>query len=314
MNYSLERNIDTNSLDLNLTPKGQFRIMNGIENVFEIDFLGNTVFTNDIKLPSSCLHFSASNSVCTNSSSNSLDFSGPQGIRFQDDVLFRKNLMFGQGQGQGISYSDSTSNLSLFAENISFGQDKFLIQNNGPIVVNADTQMYGNLTTSGSVKAESANFQNVVKANELLLNGIRVATKNGHLSFDDTIQARQLDVTNINVSNGIQVNAKKYGPLIEAKKDASSRSGIGYYKNNETRVYGSKLDERATVNIGFANGSDTWDDRVIIRNGNNSITMNGDITVNGKINFGNYTFEVDQGDKSKINVSANGVLKTSFKY
>jgi len=319
-NYLMGRNSDTNTFDFNLMSKGQYRIMNDTGPVFEIDYLGNTVFTNDIVTKNSaCFKFTASNKICGNTTQNTMDFSSPQGIRFVDDMLIQKGVYIGQDRSVGISLTGS--NYSFFAgsnNNIKFGlgnTDKLVLSSKG-MAVTGDTNIHGNAAITNSITANNAMFKDNVAAKSVTVNGVQIAAPNGYLAITGKLAATDIDVNNsLTTQKGINVNPSLYGPLIEANvNNDANRFGIGHYENARTRVYASGSDQMSTVNLGFAKGSDTWDDKVVIKNNGDGIIFNGDVTVNGKIKFGQYTFEADRTDTSALNVYLNGRLVKNFKF
>jgi len=292
-NYLIGRNKDTNTFDMNLIDKGSFRIVNGKQRVFEIDYLGNTVFTNDlIGNQGSCLKFGSSNKICNDENMN---FTSPNGIRFNDDILIRKSAVFGTNTGMTFSNND----LSIFTE----GQNniKFQVGGANRMVVSSNATNF-----DGDIYASNGRFKNVI-SDVLTLNGVQITAPNGQLAFDQKIDAKEINVETMRAKQGVSVRPDWYGPLVEANlNNDANRFGIGHYDSGTTRVYAGGINQLSSVRLGFAQGSGTWDDKIVMKNDGSGIVLNGDVTINGKVRLGQYTFEADQTDPNKLLVSLNG--------
>jgi hypothetical protein len=252
-NYSMQRNPALDSFDINIKKTGSLRMVNEDGPVFEIDGLGNTIYSQS----GSCIGYGRDSSICFDNSKISLR--GARGINFEEGALnVGQSGRVNFGTKGDISYSAPNKSLDITSsKNINFRV--------------GDNKM--------SLTANNVNVPGTFVADEGVFGRINVN------SFEK-----------LSVKNGVQVDPTLFGPLIEAKKDTTDRLGIGHYKNGALHVYGSALNQLSSINLGFAQGSDNWDNRVIINNkgGKDNIILKGDVNIqNGRLIMGAYSFEID---------------------
>jgi len=301
-NYSIQRNPGTNTLDVILAPEGQMRIMNADQSVFEIDYLGNTVYNNNVKSTGCVTVGDKGGQMCYGAKNDTLDLSNPNGIRMMDNIMIQKQFNIGN-QNVGVGYSATKSNMTMYAGNadtISFqvgDSQRMIFQND---VGKPNVVMTGDTQVKGSVTAPMGHFDQV-NTSALYLDGVKLHAVDGILALDRQVRFQEIDADQIKTNTGIQVDHSTYGPLIEANYGTPvNRLGVGHYKNGEMRMYGSGLNQVSSVHLGFATGSDSWDDRITIDNGRNDIQLNGNVHINGSLILGEYKITVDPTNKNKL--------------
>lgn len=262
--YWIQRNQLTDTLDLNLkAPGGSLKIINENGSLFEIDYLGNTIYNRP-----SCMKY-GDKSVCLGE--ESLDFNGS--VVMNGPVMLKNKIGFG-GKDTGIEYSDKSLNM--------YTQEKETINfKNGD--KNTMSLSANKLNISGNIVADEATFGKIN------------VTEFDHLY----------------IKKGVKVDPLTYGPMIEAQNSPTNRFGIGNYANGNLRVYAASVNNESSINLGFAQGTDNWDDRVIIKNDKN-IQINGNVNiVNGTLKMGAYSFEIDQAS-GNLNLIRNGKIVQQF--
>jgi hypothetical protein len=97
------------------------------------------------------------------------------------------------------------------------------------------------------------------------------------------------------------------GPMIErnyAAENGNDRYGLGQYPNGTTRVYAAGGFGPATVNLSIARDNGAFDDVLSVRT-NNTVSVNGDLSVQKKITFKEMGDNTDPYYLEKINNGDN---------
>lgn len=263
--YWIQRNQVTDALDINLkAPGGSLKIINENGSLFEIDYLGNTVYNKP-----SCIKY-GEKSMCLGD--KSLDINGS--VVMNGPVMLKNKIGFAGNNNTGIEYSNKS--LNMYApekETINFQNGK---------------------TRTMSLSANRLNISGNIVADEGTFGKINIT-----------------ELDNLYIKNGVKVDPLTYGPMIEANKSPTNRFGIGNYDKGKLRVYASALNNESSINLGFAQGTNTWDDRITIQNDKN-IKINGNVNiVNGTLKMGAYSFEIDQ-PSGNLNLVRNGKVIKQF--
>ncbi len=300
--YAIYSNSNANALDIQIEPSGgngSFRVMNGLDARFKIDYLGNTIFSGSNVGFANCISFGdatakAAQTMCMNSAKTGLDMSG--------QIRMTGNLQLNNGIGvDGVGPLIEKRDLS----------DRFGISTtSGETRMYAGTGLPGNKVSLGFADASGYTGRLVVPQSG-------AATFAGDMDVSGKMTGGQLSSSG-RVSVGPKHSFEADGDMLWLRGGALATSR---FVNAGPATFQETADFKNGLNVGGANlgtygqsarfhgasdavelslgfrgpaTSAVWDDRVTITNSPKRIDIKGDLNLmdGGTLNIGAYKLGV----------------------